>query len=498
MEDERGPSDERLELDGKTDETQGPSSDFRLRERERPSRTGTPPPLEIPKTDGTPKGQFLHDLYTFMEQIGQPIVKIPHLGYQELDLYRLYQIVIQRGGMDQVTRRQEWKAVYQELGIPTMSTSASYNTRTNYKKHLYLYELEHCDFNDRRPPGMEPKFALGDHVRIISSNYEGQVFYARIVKCRWRTGRNEYYVHYNGWSNSHDEWMPENVLSPLLPAECTRPEELLNPQPSRSSKSNHIIGEPAPTHTSANTTSKEAKAVRRRVPKSLPSDEEGDDDGGDEDDGTASDSSTVRSPSVAYVPRSLSRQAKENERSTRNLKVRLRHRDRRVQEQPSATTDSLYGAPSFLNLQLEMDRLEMDRFLEYQPPRRPKLLRDDNLHRHSSSKTVGPFRRALLTMVDLRVPRLEDLVGVAPVTKVSGGSRQIRAEHVTEKMLVPEKTDGIRSMEHELRHIRREYQKKKKMLRLYYGSSESGSGDSKSSSPEILTTRPSRKARNVE
>lgn len=128
-----------------------------------------------------PKDTFLQDLYSFMESIQQPITKMPSLGYQELDLHRLFHAVITRGGMDEVTRRQEWKLVYQDLEIPTMSTSASYNTRTNYKKYLYLYELETCDWGDERPEGAPgPKFKVGDYVRIESSTYEGQVFYAQV------------------------------------------------------------------------------------------------------------------------------------------------------------------------------------------------------------------------------------------------------------------------------------------------------------------------------
>ena len=77
---------------------------------------------------------FLTNLYSFMETQGQPIIKPPKLGFRDLDLHKLYKAVVKRGGMDYVTRRQLWKEVYLELGIPTMSTSASYNTRTNYKK----------------------------------------------------------------------------------------------------------------------------------------------------------------------------------------------------------------------------------------------------------------------------------------------------------------------------------------------------------------------------
>lgn len=127
------------------------------------------------------KESFLSDLYSFMQARGQPINKLPSLGYQELDLYLLYQLVIARGGMDEVTRKQEWKLVYQDLGIPTMSTSASYNTRTNYKKYLYLYELEHCDFPDKnRPKDAKARYQIGEFIRIVSSVFEGQVFYARV------------------------------------------------------------------------------------------------------------------------------------------------------------------------------------------------------------------------------------------------------------------------------------------------------------------------------
>ncbi len=129
------------------------------------------------------KEEFLNDLYQFMHNRGQPITKIPSLGYQELDLYLLYKLVLARGGMDEVTRKQEWKLVYQDLNIPTMSTSASYNTRTNYKKYLYLYELEHCDFSDlNRPRDAQLKYNIGDYIRIVSSVFEGQVFYAQVKK----------------------------------------------------------------------------------------------------------------------------------------------------------------------------------------------------------------------------------------------------------------------------------------------------------------------------
>lgn len=206
---------------------------------------GKPRPNHRLELDMTP-AQFKQSLYTFMEKRGMPITKVPSLGYQELDLLKLYKLVIKRGGMDVVTRNQEWKSVYQDLEIPTMSTSASYNTRTNYKKYLYLYELEHCDFEnneDGEKRRTEPAFEVNDYIRIVSEVWDGQVFYAKIIKYRYNGEEEqyEYYVHYNGWGASHDEWMPESVLSALTEEEAEDPESLCNPAPSRSSKSNRII-----------------------------------------------------------------------------------------------------------------------------------------------------------------------------------------------------------------------------------------------------------------
>ena len=105
---------------------------------------GSAPPSRA-DTDDSRHTAFMRDLYEFMEKTGNPIVKPPSLGFKELDLYRLYTAVTSRGGMEEVTSKQLWKAVYTDLDLSAMSTSASYNTRTNYKKYLYLYELDHFE-----------------------------------------------------------------------------------------------------------------------------------------------------------------------------------------------------------------------------------------------------------------------------------------------------------------------------------------------------------------
>lgn len=470
------------------------------------SRASTPPPLEIPVPDGTPRGQFLHDLYSFMKRIGQPITKIPYLGFQELDLYFLYQLVISRGGMDAVTKKQEWKTVYQELGIPTMSTSASYNTRTNYKKYLYLYELEYCDFNERRPLEAEPRFKIGEYVRIVSANYDGQVFYAKVIKCRWRNNRNMYYVHYNGWSNSHDEWMPEAVLGKLLPEENQNPSSLPNPHPNRSSKSNHIIGEPPPAHEGE----RSVKSSKRPSRASSDVESEEDHEGGlgeDEEDEYVGSKyeSTGRSKKSSPVKRG--KQSPEKSKPTtiesgRSLRLKLRSRGEK------STTSSMmasgeekltrsFTGPSLERIQIELEKLEDGRFLDAESaqdhqqkqPRQPIFLSLENLHeRELMNLDVGSFNSQLLQTVDLRVPDLNGLVGAIPSSSLEGtNSPLLSVTTSTSDYDKVGRRENIQAMERELITIKKEYRKKKKLLELYYGPSDISSSSSNSEPSALLT-----------
>ena len=353
------------------------------------------------------------------------------------------------------------------LGIPTMSTSASYNTRTNYKKHLYLYELEHCDFNERRPPEMEPKFDIGEFVRIVSSNYEGQVFYAKVVKCRWRQNKNMYYVHYNGWSNSHDEWMPEGVLAKLLREEVEDAENLANPHPNRSSKSNYIIGEPAHPSEHHHRSGKGSKKASR-------SGSETDDDDGDDDDDEVF-SRTYSSPEKTLA-------------GGKSLRLKLRARIERGSG-GDASNKNLRQGPNLEKIQQELEKLEDEKFLEHERSGKPVFLSIDNLHSFNLGHPLaGPFKQKLLETVDLRVPNLEYLVGQPPLSKSTKAkpATQQDSEKANDQA---DRRENIKTLERELLAIKKEYRRKKQLLQLYYGSSESSNGESSTSSEGSSTGR---------
>ncbi|XP_053110206.1 AT-rich interactive domain-containing protein 4A [Hemicordylus capensis] len=93
--------------------------------------------------DPEERDNFLQQLYKFMEDRGTPINKPPVLGYKDLNLFKLFRLVYQQGGCDNIDSGAVWKQIYMDLGIPILNSAASYNVKTAYRKYLYGFE-EYC------------------------------------------------------------------------------------------------------------------------------------------------------------------------------------------------------------------------------------------------------------------------------------------------------------------------------------------------------------------
>ncbi|KFP86158.1 PREDICTED: AT-rich interactive domain-containing protein 4A, partial [Acanthisitta chloris] len=93
--------------------------------------------------DPEERDNFLQQLYKFMEDRGTPINKPPVLGYKDLNLFKLFRLVHQQGGCDNIESGAVWKQIYMDLGIPILNSAASYNVKTAYRKYLYGFE-EYC------------------------------------------------------------------------------------------------------------------------------------------------------------------------------------------------------------------------------------------------------------------------------------------------------------------------------------------------------------------
>uniref|UniRef100_A0A8D0HMB8 AT-rich interactive domain-containing protein 4A n=1 Tax=Sphenodon punctatus TaxID=8508 RepID=A0A8D0HMB8_SPHPU len=93
--------------------------------------------------DPEERDNFLQQLYKFMEDRGTSINKPPVLGYKDLNLFKLFRLVYQQGGCDNIDSGAVWKQIYMDLGIPILNSAASYNVKTAYRKYLYGFE-EYC------------------------------------------------------------------------------------------------------------------------------------------------------------------------------------------------------------------------------------------------------------------------------------------------------------------------------------------------------------------
>lgn len=90
--------------------------------------------------DDPERKTFLDDYFEFMKKRGTPVNRIPIMAKQILDLYQLYRLVVQHGGLVQVIRNKQWSKITRGLNLPASITSAAFTLRTQYLKYLYTYE----------------------------------------------------------------------------------------------------------------------------------------------------------------------------------------------------------------------------------------------------------------------------------------------------------------------------------------------------------------------
>lgn len=100
---------------------------------------------------------FVTSLHTFMKDRGTPIERIPHLGFKQINLWRIYKAVEKLGGYDSVTARRLWKKVYDELGGSPGSTSAATCTRRHYEKLVLPFERRVKGEEDKPLPPSKPR-----------------------------------------------------------------------------------------------------------------------------------------------------------------------------------------------------------------------------------------------------------------------------------------------------------------------------------------------------
>ncbi|XP_030048699.1 AT-rich interactive domain-containing protein 3C [Microcaecilia unicolor] len=150
--DEEEDEDEEEELPPSPPPQQGPTSQMLSGQSQGPSPAPQPSHHEwtyeeqfkqLYELDDDPKRkEFLDDLFSFMQKRGTPVNRIPIMAKQVLDLYTLYRLVTEKGGLVEVINKKIWREITKGLNLPTSITSAAFTLRTQYMKYLYPYECE--------------------------------------------------------------------------------------------------------------------------------------------------------------------------------------------------------------------------------------------------------------------------------------------------------------------------------------------------------------------
>ncbi|KAH0951127.1 hypothetical protein HN011_003747, partial [Eciton burchellii] len=96
---------------------------------------------QLYEIDENPKRkEFLDELFSYMQNRGTPINRLPIMAKSVLDLFELYNLVVARGGLVEVINKKLWQEIIKGLHLPSSITSAAFTLRSQYMKYLYPYE----------------------------------------------------------------------------------------------------------------------------------------------------------------------------------------------------------------------------------------------------------------------------------------------------------------------------------------------------------------------
>ncbi|KAJ1341825.1 hypothetical protein BSLG_003598 [Batrachochytrium salamandrivorans] len=92
--------------------------------------------------DRTPEyNRFMQSLEDLHQAQGTILQREPVLGGKNLDLLKIYKMVIEAGGYELVTHERGWKKIGIPFDLPTTCTNSAFVFKQIYQKYLYCYEL---------------------------------------------------------------------------------------------------------------------------------------------------------------------------------------------------------------------------------------------------------------------------------------------------------------------------------------------------------------------
>ncbi|OAF70187.1 hypothetical protein A3Q56_02049, partial [Intoshia linei] len=95
------------------------------------------------------RSEFLHKLFSFMDQIGSPINEYPVISKYMIDLFKLFTTIQGYGGVYNVTKNKKWREICTILGMSS-SGSGGFSLKKRYVSYLLYYECYFCN-NQENP-----------------------------------------------------------------------------------------------------------------------------------------------------------------------------------------------------------------------------------------------------------------------------------------------------------------------------------------------------------
>ncbi|XP_053684962.1 AT-rich interactive domain-containing protein 2 isoform X5 [Sabethes cyaneus] len=97
------------------------------------------------------KASFLQDLALFHEKNGTPFLRLPKISGRDIDLHRLYSIVVGRGGWLKVNAREDWDEVIEEMKLPKRCVNNEIAIKQIYIRYLDKYERVNFHGEEKDP-----------------------------------------------------------------------------------------------------------------------------------------------------------------------------------------------------------------------------------------------------------------------------------------------------------------------------------------------------------
>ncbi|XP_038119078.1 AT-rich interactive domain-containing protein 2 isoform X4 [Culex quinquefasciatus] len=97
------------------------------------------------------KASFLQDLQLFHDRNGTPFMRLPKIGGRDVDLHRLYSVVVARGGWLKVNSREDWDEIIEEMALPKRCVNNEIALKQIYIRFLDKYEKVNFHGEEKDP-----------------------------------------------------------------------------------------------------------------------------------------------------------------------------------------------------------------------------------------------------------------------------------------------------------------------------------------------------------